>query len=305
MKLTCALVLITAISAFSDDGTTGFTFLQVPTGARAVAMGGAFTAVPGDPLSLYWNPAAAALSQQSMLSTNYTSYMMDMQAGFVGWVNPRENSTIGVSLNYFYGGSFDRTTMEDPMGTGEQFSSTSIALAGTWAKPLTESIAVGATGRFIYSQIDTYNANGFSADIGGIYCPPSIPGFAAALVVRNAGIQTKAFYTENDPMPTEVSAGVSQKLLNENLLLAADATMPFEGDIDAAVGAEYKPMNMLALRAGWSLSAMNTADAAGGGFIDAMGFGMGTQYDRFTLDYAWKPYADLGNTHRISLGMNL
>lgn len=305
MKLTCALILLTAISAFSGDGTTGFAFLQVPTGARAVAMGGAFTAVPGDPLSLYWNPAAAALSGQSMLSTNYTSYMMDMQAGFIGWVSPRENSTIGVSVNYFYGGSFDRTTMEDPMGTGEQFSSTSMALAGTWAKPLTESIAVGATGRFIYSQIDTYNANGFSADIGGIYCPPAIPGFATALVVRNAGIQTKAFYTENDPMPTEVSAGVSQKLLNENLLLAADATMPFEGDIDAAVGAEYKPISMLALRAGWSLSAMNTADAAGGGFIDAMGFGMGTHYDRFTLDYAWKPYADLGNTHRISLGMNL
>ncbi len=305
MKLTCALALITAIAAFAGNGTTGFTFLQVPTGARAVAMGGAFSAVPGDPLSLYWNPAASALAGNSALSTNYTSYMMDMQAGFIGWVNPREGSTIGVSLNYFYGGSFDRTTMEDPMGTGEQFSTTSMALAGTWAKPLNESISVGATGRFIYSQIDTYNANGFSVDLGGIYTPANLQGFAAAIVVRNAGIQTKAFYSENDPMPTEISAGLSQTLLQGNLLIAADATMPFEGVFDAAVGAEYKPVEMLALRTGWSLSAMDTADEAGGGFVDAMGFGMGTRYNKFSLDYAWKPYADLGNTHRISLGMDL
>jgi hypothetical protein len=106
-------------------------------------------------------------------------------------------------------------------------------------------------------------------------------------------------------MPTEIAAGVSQTLLNGNLLLAADATMPVNGEFDAAFGTEYMPLEILALRAGWSLSAKNTADNAGGGFIDAMGFGMGTSYNRFTLDYAWKPFADLGNTHRITLGMEI
>lgn len=304
MKLTCAMALFVILSAFAA-GTTGFTFLQVPSGARAVAMGGAFTAVPGDPISLYWNPAASATTTSSMLTTTYTSYMMDMQAGFAGWVNPRENDAIGVSLNYFFGGNFDRTTTEDPMGTGEQFSSNSIALAGTWAKPLTETISIGVTGRFIYSQIDSYNANGFSVDLGGMYSPSALPGLTGALVVRNAGVQTKAFYSENDPMPTEIAAGVSQSLMDGNLLIAADATMPLEGDIDFAAGVEYKPVEMLALRTGWSLSAKETADNAGGGFVDAMSFGMGTQYNQFSLDYAWKPYADLGNTHRISLGIDI
>lgn len=305
MKLTCALMIIAAAAALAGNGTTGFTFLQVPTGARAVAMGGAFTAVPGDPMALYWNPAAATSIEKSAISTNYTSYMMDMQAGFLGWVNPREGSTIGVSLNYFYGGSFDRTTMEDPTGTGETFSTTSMALAGTWSRQFTESISAGATGRFIYSQIDTYNANGFALDIGGTYCPASMPGFTGALVIRNAGVQTKAFYNENDPMPTELSAGLSQSLMNGNLLIAADATMPFEGELDVAAGVEYKPFDMLAVRTGWSLKAMDSADAAGGGFLDAMAFGMGTRYEQFTLDYAWKPMADLGNTHRISLGIDI
>ncbi|MEA3267307.1 MAG: PorV/PorQ family protein [Candidatus Fermentibacteria bacterium] len=304
MKLTCTLALFLILSA-SAGGTTGFTFLQVPAGARAVAMGGAFTAVPGDPISLYWNPAASAMISDSKLTTTYTSYMMDMQAGFVGWVNPRERDVIGVSLNYFYGGNFERTTMEDPMGTGEQFTSNSMALAGTWAKGLTETISLGVTGRFIYSQIDSYNANGFSVDLGGMYCSSALPGFTGALVLRNAGIQTKAFYSENDPMPTEVAAGVSQSLMGGDLLIAADATMPFEGDFDIAAGLEYKPIEMLALRTGWSLSAKDTADNAGGGFVDAMGFGMGTRYNQFSLDYAWKPFADLGNTHRISLNVDI
>ena len=304
MKLTCTLALFVILSA-SAAGTAGFAFLQIPAGARAVAMGGAFTAVPGDPISLYWNPSASARTTESKLTTTYTSYMMDMQAGFAGWVNPRENSVIGLSLNYFFGGNFDRTTMEDPMGTGEQFSSNSMALAGTWSKSLTETISIGATGRFIYSQIDSYNANGFSVDLGGMYSPSAIQGFTGALVVRNAGVQTKAFYSENDPMPTEIAAGVSQYLLNDNLLIAADVTMPLEGELDVAAGVEYKPVEMLALRTGWSLSAKDTADNAGGGFVDAMGFGIGTQYNQFSLDYAWKPYADLGNTHRISLGMDI
>ncbi len=304
MKLTYILVILVTLSAFAG-GTTGFTFLQVPVGARAVGMGGAFSAVAGDPISLHWNPAGVANNTESKLSTTYTSYMMDMQTGFAGWVNPRENDVIGVSVNYFFGGNFDRTTMEDPMGNGEQFSSNSMALAGTWAKPITDNISVGATGRFIYSQIDSYNANGFSVDVGGMFSPSALQGFTTALVVRNAGVQTKAFYTDNDPMPTEISAGLSQILLEGNLLIALDATQPFEGNFDLAAGVEYKPMEMLALRTGWSLSAKDTADNAGGGFVDAMGFGMGTHYNQFSLDYAWKPYADLGNTHRISLGMNL
>ena len=42
----------------SNVGTTAAPFLEIGAGARAVAMGGAFTAIADDPMSLYWNPAA-------------------------------------------------------------------------------------------------------------------------------------------------------------------------------------------------------------------------------------------------------
>ncbi|MEN8208053.1 MAG: hypothetical protein ABFR50_02260, partial [Candidatus Fermentibacteria bacterium] len=65
MKKILAAVMLAIISGSALAGTAGFAFLQVPVGARAVAMGGAFTSVSGDPMGLYWNPATlAGLSEQ-------------------------------------------------------------------------------------------------------------------------------------------------------------------------------------------------------------------------------------------------
>lgn len=307
MKLIAGLIiagLMTAPLATAAE-TAGFAFLQIPVGARAVAMGGAFTAITGDPSALYWNPAASLSVAGSTMTTHYTGYLMDMQAGFAGWVGPREHDAVGVSANYFYGGSFDRTTMGDPMGTGDTFSASSVALTGTYARQLTGEITAGISGRFAYSSIDTYSGNAFLTDVGALYRPSSLPWAAAALVVRNAGIQTKAFYAENDPVPTEVAAGISAALLDGRVLLATDGTYPLNGDFNAALGAEYRPIEMLALRVGGNLRDMDASEAAGGGFVDGMAFGLGTKWNRFALDYSYKPFADLGSIHRISLGILL
>jgi len=302
MRLMPVAALTAALAVTATAGTAGFAFLQVPAGARAVAMGGAFTAVPGDPMGLYWNPATlCGLDEQTFTST-YTGYLMDMQAGFAGWVKPSDHDAVGASVNYFYGGSFLRTTMTEPTGTGEEFSTSGVAVSGTYARRLGPSLAIGATGRFVYSSIDTYSGNGFLVDAGLWYSPSDI---SIGLAVRNAGLQTKAFYEENDAMPTEIAAGASMSLLDGKLLAAADLTYPFQGDFNAALGIEYRPLEMLALRAGGNLRDKESADNAGGGMLDALAFGAGTHWSMLTLDYAFKPFADLGTIHRVSLGIGL
>ncbi|OPL19377.1 MAG: hypothetical protein AVO35_10855 [Candidatus Aegiribacteria sp. MLS_C] len=302
MRITLAAGLLFLSAAPLLAGTAGFAFLQVPAGARAVAMGGAFTAVPGDPMGLYWNPATLAGLQGQMFTSTYTGYLMDMQAGFAGWANPSGGDIVGVSVNYFYGGSFTRTTMTEPTGTGEEFSTNSVALGGTYVHSFGPDLSAGTTAKFVYSSIDTYNGTAFLVDLGAWYRPSDI---SLGLVVRNAGIQTKAFYRENDPMPTEIAAGASACFLGDRLLVALDGSYPFQGDFNAAVGLEYKPMEMLAVRAGGNLRDLDAADNAGGGFLDALAFGAGTGWNRFTLDYAFKPLADLGNIHRFSVGIAL
>jgi hypothetical protein len=304
LAVTALAAALLAAQASAAD-TAGFAFLQVPVGARAVALGGAFSSVTGDPLALYWNPASALTVPSQMLTTNYTGYLMDMQAGFAGWLSPHESDAVGVSLNYFYGGSFDRTTMSDPLGDGTTFSSNSVALSGTYARRVTDEIGAGVSGKFVYSTIDTYNGNAFLADVGLTWSPGAVDFLDAALVVRNAGIQTKAFYAENDPLPTEVTAGASAVLMDDRLLVTTDLTYPINGDFWAGLGAEYSPMEMLTLRAGGNTRDMDAADQAGGGFVDGLAFGVGTRWNRFGLDYSFKPFADLGSIHRISLAFSL
>ena len=302
MKKILAAVILAMVIGPASAGTAGFAFLQVPTGARAVAMGGAFTAVSGDPMGLYWNPATLAGIQEQMFTSTYTGYLMDMQAGFAGWINPTGNDLVGISVNYFYGGSFTRTTMMNPTGDGEEFSTSSVALGGTYVHKFGPALSVGTTAKFVYSSIDTYNGNAFLVDVGAWYKPAVI---SFGLAVRNAGIQTKAFYQENDPLPTSIAAGASAEFLDDKLLVALDVSYPFHGDSDTAIGVEYSPMEMLSIRAGGNLHDKDATDNAGGSVIDALAFGAGTNWNRFCLDYAYKPFADLGTIHRVSLGITL
>ncbi|MFA6542771.1 MAG: UPF0164 family protein, partial [Bacteroidota bacterium] len=54
------LVAQSSGSNVSKTGTTAGTFLEIPVGARAIALGSAYSGIADDASSLYWNPAGAA-----------------------------------------------------------------------------------------------------------------------------------------------------------------------------------------------------------------------------------------------------
>ena len=60
MKSIFLIILITSYSMgqntnVSKVGTTSATFLEIPVGAAAVGMGGAFVSLANDASALYWN----------------------------------------------------------------------------------------------------------------------------------------------------------------------------------------------------------------------------------------------------------
>lgn len=106
------------------------------------------------------------------------------------------------------------------------------------------------------------------------------------------------------------------------LMLALDVVMPVDNDMDWRIGTEYRFGQTLALRAGYlnSNRSLQAGSASGpvGSVSDSTlnqltgfmaGFGVSVPLRRFSslnnlnLDYAFVPYGELGNTHRISLGV--
>ena len=72
------LLCNTGFSQVTKTGTTAAKFLSVGIGARANAMGSAFTSVANDASALYWNPAGTAdLSKYEAMFT-YTSLFKDL-----------------------------------------------------------------------------------------------------------------------------------------------------------------------------------------------------------------------------------
>ena len=72
----------------SNAGTTGFSFLKLGVGAKAVAMGGAYTGFADDPSTMYYNPSGTMRIREKMFLAGYHNYVLDIQSGFVAAVLP-------------------------------------------------------------------------------------------------------------------------------------------------------------------------------------------------------------------------
>jgi len=70
------------VGAFaSGAGTTAANFLKVSMNARAIAMGGAFSALSDDSGAVFSNPAGLAGFSGSELGFGFTTYLQDSKNG--------------------------------------------------------------------------------------------------------------------------------------------------------------------------------------------------------------------------------
>ena len=100
-------VLLSSLADASGPGTAGGNILNFGVGARAIAMGEAYTAVADDASSLYWNPAGIALLNQSQAAFMYNQSFQDMNYSNAGAAVPLENGGLGASVSYLGYGNID------------------------------------------------------------------------------------------------------------------------------------------------------------------------------------------------------
>ncbi|MCK4352442.1 hypothetical protein KAW65_03430 [candidate division WOR-3 bacterium] len=58
------MIIFFIIQAFFSPGITSHQFLELGFGARAIAMGGAYTAVSDDAYAIFWNPAGSRVNKK-------------------------------------------------------------------------------------------------------------------------------------------------------------------------------------------------------------------------------------------------
>ena len=91
--------------------------------------------------------------------------------------------------------------------------------------------------------------------------------------------------------------GAAYAMIDGALTLAVDVNQPVDNDMNMGLGIDYKIMGIMSLRAGYTY-------ALGGndlGTASGLRAGIGVAITDYKLDYAFVPYGELGQAHRISL----
>jgi outer membrane protein OmpA-like peptidoglycan-associated protein len=290
--------------------------LRMGIGARALAMGGAYTAVTNDLTSLYWNPAGLAHVGKLQFTAFYSGGMEeDRNLNYFGyahhWYGDNDADYGTFSFGWLNSGmdgfrEFDPTGA--PAGTFD-FNRNNFYLG--WGRAFTKNdrLGLGIGFKFLHdkvvdSNLTDYDANnmGGGFDIGWYFKLAERATFAMAWQDIYTKIGAKDAVEDTDLVPWNMRFGLALNPLDP-LIAAVDVEKTRYEDLTIHLGGEYgftlAEDYDLALRLGFD----------DGDF--ATGFGLGLKW--FQFDYAYvndpteaRTVGDfLDSSHRLSLSVKL
>ena len=297
LLLFSGLKVVYAGDSSNTIGTTGAQFLELPVGARAIAMGSAGGAISHDATAIYYNPAGLAGIKETDISLMQAFYFQNISYQFGGIAGKLgdDDNVYALGVQHLSPGTIAEV---DNTGnpTGGSLNPGDWAVAAGFGKQF-GILDIGIAGKYISSKIDK-SASAVAVDAGLRLNISENIILAGSL--SNMG--TKLKYRESeDSLPVLGRIGSAVKF--KDILLAADLLMPKGVKMYFAAGTEfcaYQAENLrFLLRAGYN---GRTSSSKLGGLT---GFSAGTGFDinRFSVDYAFTPFGNLGNSHRISLSM--
>ncbi len=300
-----ALPVISRAQSFSSSaiGTTAGDFLNIGVGARAIAMGGAYSAAADDATALYWNPAAMTQVPNQSATVMHMAYIANTSLDYGSYVdNLGKYGAFGVSIERLSLGTIQETDasfnnigsvspydMAFTLGYAYQFADTGFG-------PL-DGFSLGLAGKLIQSQLLS-TAETEAMDFGLLSPAYLDDRLRLAFDVQNLG-GTLKYEQIPEPLPLALTIGGSYRITS-SWLATMDIGLPKGDSPYINLGTEYLLVSdgwwRFSLRGGFnSQTYTNVAGFAG----PSVGFGVG--YKGFDTDYAFVPYSALGSAQRISL----
>lgn len=298
-------------------GTTGANILEIAPDARTTAMGEAFSAIADDAYGIYYNPAGLGTLRHTEIAFANNSALQGIRHQHIAFAyslrdvrteNVLSLGTLAVTFTDLNSGSM---TGRDEAGadTGD-FTVRDQVFTLAYGKPVYDSetagtFYLGAAGKFIDEALSDARYQHNVIDAGALWqMPDSL--FSLGVAAQNLGGRLGYHSHSFDP-PTAYRAGIGFRDALNGFTADIDVINPIHGKMMFGAGGEYRLLNSaLALRAGYNSRAdQGMGLSAGIGLllrqVDVMFF-----YARdVAIDYAFVPYGDLGDMHRISLTLKL
>ncbi len=288
MRFVLSLILVIILAGSASAG-----FVSIEEGARAMAMGGAFTAVADDATAIMWNPAGSALAggfkftgmRTKLFSVSGLSEDC-ISLNYGGW----EKTGVGFG--------WTRSAVEDVysentfvLGGGRSFLERRLAVGGAL-----RVYRVSAPGYEYYNDPSFLGDDtGYALDIGVLYANPK---WALGCVMRNLGEpELKLIETTEDPDPIYRELRVGGRytirevvLLTGEIRRAHGAAGYLDGKTSYNLGTEIWFFDVFALRTGFHRSKATA--------------GLGLKIDWLTIDASLISARRPGNIYRLALTLD-
>jgi opacity protein-like surface antigen len=313
----------------SKVGTTAAPFLEIEVGGRALGMGGGFVGHANDASALYWNVGGISRLPRNELLLSHTDWLADISfdyAGFVLKLGP--DRALGFSLTNLSIGEMEVRTVFYPEGTGERFSASSFALAGSYGWSITDRFSMGFTAKYVHETVWHMRASGFAVDVGTLFTT-QFHGMRLGMSISNFGTKMRLegkdtqvthdidpvksgnndrilahLDTDRWPMPLIFRVGIGAELLQDNwnrLSIGVDAVHPNDNTEYMNLGLEYAFRGYFFARAGYKSLFLRDGEE---GFTA----GVGLRYPVTAsvvvkADLAYCDFGRLDNVRKISLSL--
>ncbi|MBI5837866.1 MAG: PorV/PorQ family protein [Candidatus Eisenbacteria bacterium] len=316
------------VAAQTNTGTSFGSFLLIEPGARVSGMGNAGGALLGGLQSVYYNPAAAAELRTRALEFTACGWLADISYRYAAAALPLDRfSAVYGSVTALNSGDIEVRTVEKPLGTGELYAVTDVAISLGYGRRISDRFSAGFAVNYVQETIWNSSASTVTLSLGTLY-RVSEHGLHVGASVTNYGTnarfggrdlrivypQDPAQHGNNNILPGEVftdkfsvpvlfrvGLGLPLELGRDlGLNLAADAYHPSDNDESLSLGGELLYRKSLAVRAGYQnlfLEDSETGLTAGAGVQGGLGEG------KYHVDYAWADHGRLGSTSRLTLGV--
>jgi hypothetical protein len=323
-------MMLAALPAFgqSKTGTTIGQFLLIEPSARLAGMGNAGVSAWEGLDAVYFNPAVIGLLHNYNVQFTHSAWLADIAYDYVALSLPVGKwGSVVASLTSLNSGDIEVRTVSQPLGTGERYSVSDVAIGVGYGRQITDRFSAGGRMTYLQETIWHTSLNTVVFDLGTLY-QVSEQGLRIGASLSNFGTQGSFsgrdlaivydgdpnrygdngtlpadMYTDAFSVPTLFRVGVGMPFRlgpQANLKLALDAFHPDDNTEGLSAGAELEYAKRLALRAGWQDAYQRDTEVGltlGGGIrgkLDVYGY---------RVDYGWAEHKRLGGTHRVTLGM--
>lgn len=292
-----ALILVAmllALPAAADP--SGFAFLEVPAGARASALGGAFAAMGEGVEASFWNPAGLAAVERVEISGAHFESFQNLRHDQFAVAKTLFGGGAAASLRAFYSEPIvARDELGNEIGT---FGGNDLELGLAYGRRLNAALKVGGAARLIHERIAELSTDTWALGAGVTWQSPEHPALRLAAMADHLGPDAHFTFADGPgqavPMPMAFQAGGAYRF-----------ALPGSAAVDAALetrmvrgrpaigmlGGELTHPSGAALRLGVRANDDGTRFSAGAGYA----------MRSLHLDYAFvADRLDVGDSHRFS-----